>query len=149
MARYGAYVRSITPSTTDDNIGVTAGSSKSGKIVEVSWGGESTTTTAMQTRVARSSGQTGATTAVTAAKLHPNAPANGMVFESTFATTQPTLDTGDLFTTSWNSHGGVVRWLAAPGEEFVIIGAATETVISCRNSVGTGVSTYGLVTEED
>lgn len=149
MASYGAYVRGIPPSVTDDNIGVTAGTGKSGKIIEVSWGGESTTTTAMQTRVARSSGQTGATTVVTAAKLHPNSPANGMVFESTFATTQPTLDTGDLFATSWNSHGGVVRWLAAPGEEFILIGAATETVISCRNGVGTGVSSYGLVTVED
>ena len=149
MARYGAVVKSITASTSDDEIGITAGSGKSGKILEVHWGGEVTSSAAMCTRVARSSGQTGATTAVTAAKFHPNAPANGMVFESTFATTQPTLDAGDLFAESWNAHGGVVRWLAAPGEEMVIIGAATETVISVRNSVGTSTSTYGMVTEED
>ena len=151
MARYSGVVRSIaTPSTTDDNWGITAGASKSGKILEVHWGGEMTTSTAMCTRVARSSGQTGATTTGNVAKLHPNAPTNGLAFETTFATTQPTLDAGDLFTESWNAHGGVVRWLAAPGEEFVIIGAATETVISCRNTVGTsGVSTYGTIWEED
>lgn len=149
MARYGGYVRSITPSTSDDNWGLTAGSSKSGKVIEVSWGGELTTSTAAQTRVTRSSGQTGATTTGNVEKLHPNSPTNGLAFETTFATTQPTLDNGDLFTTSWNFHGGVVRWLAAPGEEFVIIGAATETVISCRNSVGTSTSSYGTVWEED
>jgi hypothetical protein len=142
-------LKSITPATTDDNWGLTAGASKSGRIIEVHWGGETTTSTAMCTRVARSSGQTGATTAVTVAKINTNSPANGCVVESTFATTQPTLDAGDLFAESWNAHGGVVRWLAAPGEEFVIIGAATETVISCRNSVGTATSTYGALYEED
>ena len=149
MARYGAVVRSITASTTDDNIALTAGASKSGKILEVHWGGEATTSTAMCTRVARSSGQTGTTTSVTAAKFHPNAPANGLVFASTFATTQPTLDSADLFAESWNAHGGVVRWLAAPGEEMVLLGATTEICISCRNSTGTATSTYGMVTEED
>ena len=149
MARYAAAVKSITASTTDDNWALTAGASKSGKILEVSWGGEATTSTAMCTRTARSSGQTGTTTAVTQAKLHPNSPTSGLVVASTFATTQPTLDGGDLFAISWNDHGGVVRWLAAPGEEFVIIGAATETVISNRNSVGTGTSSYGLIWEDD
>jgi len=149
MARYAATVKSITASTTDDNWALTAGTGKSTKVIEVHWGGETTTSTAMCTRVARSSGQTGATSAVTVAKTHPNSPTAGTILASTFATTQPTLDGGDLFAESWNAHGGVVRWLAAPGEEFVLIGAATETVISCRNSVGTATSTYGLLHEED
>lgn len=149
MSKYSASLKSITPNTADDNWALTAGAAKSSKIIEVHWGGETTTSTAMCTRVARSSGQTGATSAVTVAKLHPNAPTAGTVLASTFATTQPTLDGGDLFAESWNAHGGVVRWLASPGEEFVIIGAATETVISCRNSVGTATSSYGLVHEED
>lgn len=149
MAMYSGVVRSITPSTTDDNWGLTAGASESAKILEVHWGGESTTTTAMNTRVARSSGQAGAATAGNVAKLHPNSPTNLLTFETTFLTTQPTLDAGDLWTESWNSHGGVVRWLASPGEEMIIIGAVTETVISCRNSVGVGVSTYGTIWNED
>lgn len=149
MALYGGYVRSITPATGDDNWGITGGASKSGKIIEVSWGGEVTSSTGAQTRVARSSGQTGATTLGNVAKVHPNSGSNGLGFETTFATTQPSLDAGDLFTISWNFHGGVVRWLAAPGEEFVIIGAATETVISCRNSVGTSTSSYGCIWSED
>lgn len=151
MSRYGGGVRSISGSTTDDHWALTAGANKSAKILEVSWGGEMTTSTSIATRVARSSGQTGATTAITSAKLHPNAPTAGLVLGSTFATTQPTLDGGDLFATSWNGHGGVVRWLAAPGEEFVIIGAATETVISCRNSAQSAAPTMSAHTiwEED
>jgi hypothetical protein len=149
MAIYAGGVRSITPSTTDDNWALTAGASKSGKIIEVSWGGEATTSTAMCTRVARGSGQTGNTTAITNAKKHPNSPSSGLVLGSTFATTQPTLDAGDLFATSWNAHGGVIRWLAAPDEEFVIIGASTETVICNRNSVGTATSSYHTVWSED
>lgn len=149
MAFYSGAIAITAPSTTDDNWALTAGASKSGKIYEVTWGGESTTSTAMRTRVARSSGQTGAATAITTAQLHPNSPAKGFGLASTFATTQPSLDGGDLLHLSWNSHGGVVRFLAAPGEEFVLIGAATELCISCRNAVGSGTSTYGLIWAED
>lgn len=149
MALYNVHVASITPATNDDNWALTAGAGKSGKIQEVSWGGEVTSSAAMCTRNARSSGQTGATTAATQAKTHPNSPTSGLVVATTFATTQPTLDAGNLFAISWNAHGGVVRWLAAPGQEWVIIGAATETVISNRNSVGTSTSTYGLIWADD
>ena len=149
MSYYNGYVRSLTPSLTDDNWALAAGASESCRVLEVSWGGESTTTTAMATRVARSDSQTGATTAGSVAKGHPNAATNLVAFATTFATTQPTLNAGDLFMTSWNSHGGVVRWLAAPGEEFVLIGATTEICISCRNSVGVGVSSYGTAWIED
>lgn len=151
MARYSGNVRSITPSTSDDNWTLDAPTAKSGRVLEVSWGGEATTTTAMQTRVTRcntGAGQhpVGAGTLVASVALHPNSPSAGIMIYSTYATQQPTLVSGDLFSTSWNAHGGVVRWLAAPGEEFVIIGVAT---ICCRNSVGTATSSYGVIWEED
>lgn len=149
MAAYGAYKRSVAQSTTVDWWTLTAGASKSGRIQEFSWGGEITTSQQMCTRVARSDSQTGTTTAITNAKLHPNSPTSGMVVASTFATTQPTLQTGDLFALSWNAHGGVVRWLAAPGEEFVLIGATVEINISCRGTVGTQTATSGLIWIED
>ena len=149
MGLYSGVVRSITPSLTDDNWFLTAGANESGAVREVHWGGQAEVTTAMHTRVARASGQAGAATAGNVAKLHPNSPTNLMTFGTTFATTQPTLDAGDLFAESWNAHGGVVRWLADPGEEFVIIGAATEPVIACRNAVGVAVSTYGVIWGED
>lgn len=149
MSLYSGVVRSMTPALNDDNWTLTAGAGKSGKIIEVHWGGEVETTTKMHTRVARSSGQAGAATNGNVAKIHPNSPNNGLNFVLTFATTQPTLDAGDLFAESWNAHGGVVRWLASPGEEFVLIGAASELCISCRNSVGTAISSYGTIWSED
>lgn len=146
MARYGAVRRSITPSLTTDNFTLVTGAGESGRILEITWGGEVTTSTLMNTRIARSSGQAGAETLASVAKLHPNHVTNVISFVSSFATTQPTLDGGDLYSTSWNAHGGVVRWLAAPGEEFVLLSSAN---ISCRNATGTALSTYGVVWEED
>lgn len=149
MAVYSGAVRSITPSLTDDNWALTAGASKSGKILELWCGGEATTSTAMCTRHARASGQTGASTAGNTEKMHPNSPAKGFGFVTSFATTQPTLENGDLWVTSWNAHGGVVRVLFAPGEEPVLIGATTELCIVSRNTVGTATSSYGCAWQED
>lgn len=148
MPVYSGFVRSITPSTTDDNWIISGGASEIAWVKEVSASGEATTTTAMHTRHARASGQAGALTAGNVAKTNPNAPTSLTSFGTTFATTQPTLDAGDLFATSWNSHGGVIRWLADQEEEWILIGAATETLIVSRNSVGTGVSSYGVIWRE-
>ena len=150
MAVYSGVVRSLTPLTTDDNWSLAAGASESCEVFDVHWGGEVTASAAMMTRVARSSGQAGAVTAGNVAKAHPYSVTNVIAFGLTYATTQPTLDAGDLFGESWNAHGGVVRWLAdRDREEFILIGATAELVISCRNAVGTSVSTYGVAWEEN
>lgn len=145
MARYSGVRRSITPNTSNDNWTLNAAANESGRVIEVHWGGETTTSTAMNTRVARSTGGT-TLTAGSVAKIHPNSPTNAIDFCTSAWSVQPTPDAGDLFCESWNAHGGVVRWLAAPGEEFILIGAA---LISCRNSNGTATSTYGVIWEED
>lgn len=148
--RYQGVVRGITPSTTDDNWTLAAGASELAVVTTVHWGGEVTTSTAVQTRVARSSGQTGNATLGNTERLHPYDPATNLVrFVTTFATTQPTLEAGDLFAESWNAHGGVLRVRLDPGEEFVLIGAATELCVSCRNAVGTPASTYGVFWAEN
>lgn len=145
MSRYSGVRRSITPSTGSDNWALDAATGHSGKVLEVHWGGEVTTSTAMNTRVCRSTANGTTPVAGSVSKLHPNAPTNGFTFVQSW-TGQPTLESGDLFCESWNAHGGVVRWLAAPGEEFVMIGAAQ---VSCRNTNGTATSTYGVIWEED
>lgn len=116
------------------------------RVVEVSWGGEVTTSTAMRTRIARDSAiGTGARTAGNLQKTNLKSPANGAFFSTTYGSTQPTISAGALFGTSWNAHGGVVRWLAAPGEEFEIVDAIS---LECRQDVGTATSSYGVVFEE-
>lgn len=76
--KYSGVVRSITPATTDDNWALAAGASEQAAVIEVWMGGEATTSTAMHTRSARSSGQTGATTAGNVEKLHPYSAANSV-----------------------------------------------------------------------
>jgi hypothetical protein len=138
--------RGITPSLSNDNWTLDGPAGKVARVVEVTATGELTTSTAMQTRWARASGQAGVATA------HPNFATNGFAFNTTYATTQPTLAAGDLWVTSWNAHGGVVRWLGAPEEWWFFIGAATAGVAptcSCRNAAGTGTSTYFVAWLED
>lgn len=143
---YGAKVRSITPSLTDDNFTLDVVSAGLAKLKEISWGGEATTSTAMATRVARSNGEAGAQTNGNVANLEgQGVPANDADLVTTYATTQPTLNAADLYSESWNGHGGVVRWLADPEEEIWLITGQTLDLISCRNSVGVAVSSYGCM----
>lgn len=151
MSRYCGYVQGITPDTGDDCFSLDAASGESCKVLEISFGGEATTSTAMRTRFTRSaSGST--PVAGDVQKVHPNAATNLVTFAKNTGggdggwTTQPTLTAGALYVASWNAHGGVIRWLAAPGEEFILHGAAH---MSCRNAVGTATSTYGVIWEED
>ncbi len=150
MAVYNGMTRSISSVTTDDNWTITAGASKSCRVLAVVASGELTTSTAMHTRHARSTGWDGATTAGNIEKAHPNSPTAGCGFATTFATTQPTLSAGDLLAFSWNAHGGIMYWHAgAPDEEWVLIGAATQVGISSRNTVGTTTTAYGATWRED
>lgn len=154
MARY-SYVRlGATPTAGSDNWTIDVGSAatRTGRILEFGYGGGATTSTAMRTRLARptTNGVTGGA-ALTSTKLHPNHPTVGAVVSTTWST-QPVLaaDTG-VFGVDWNAHGGVVRWLAAPGEEIQLIGSSTAGIgqISCRADTGTGTSSYNFIYEED
>lgn len=140
---YSGSVISITPSTTDDNWTLDAVSAGIGKLKEVTAGGQATTSTAMQTRVARANGEAGGQTAGNVANLEgQGVPSNDIDLVTTYATTQPTLAAGDLVSEGWNAHGGIFRWLADPEEEIWLITGQTLDLISCRNSAGVGTSTY-------
>ena len=145
MWNYSGSVRSITPSLSDDNWTLDAVSAGIAKLKEVHWGGQATTSTAMHTRVARGNGEAGSGTGGNVAKLEgEGVPANDVDFNTTYATTQPTLDAADIYTESWNAHGGVIRWIADPDEEIWLITGQTFDLISCRNSVGTATSSYSV-----
>mgnify|MGYP001614667209 FL=1 len=150
-SEYTGTVRSITPSTTDDNWFLAGGAGEVAMVKKTWTGGEMTTTTAMCTRWARSvTGAGGGITAGNVAKHAPGNPTNVVDFGTTYATTQPTLDAGDLWAESWNAHGGIVIWEAKdPEDAWILVGlTVTTSVICCRNSVGTGTSTYGVTWQE-
>lgn len=144
MARYTGF-EAKTVVLADDNFSLDAAAGESGKIGDVGWGGEVTTSTAMRTRLARSSG--GATpVSGDVQKRHPNSVTNVINFVDGW-TTQPTLTAGNLIpVASWNAHGGTVRWLAAPGEEIEILGAEQ---ISCREELGAIAASFGATWDED
>ena len=150
MPQYSGVVRSITPVTSDDNWAFDAAANEHGRIREVHFGGQTTASGAMHTRHARAASGVGVT-AGNVAKLHPlsggaTAADNYIGFQSGWATTQPTLDAGDLWSESWNSHGGLIRVVFDPDVPVYIVGAEQ---ISCRNAVGTDISTYGTIWEEN
>lgn len=120
MGIYTAH-QAKTNVITDDLLALDAAASEDGKVIEFGIGGEVTTSTAGRIRLSRSSGGT-VPVAADIQQRHPNSPVPLIQGVDSW-TAEPSLDAGALFGTGWNLHGGVIRWLAAPGEEFEIIGA--------------------------
>jgi len=147
MARYFGHVIGITPVLANDNYALEAAASESGRITEVRFSSNSTGGggTSMATQVSRTNGAGSVPVAGNVQKRHPNSPPNVITFVASW-TGQPTLDAGALLAEQWVSAGGVVRWLAGPDEEWIILGAEQ---ISCRNTTGTVASTYRAVWDED
>jgi hypothetical protein len=141
MAVFFGNNAAFTPGT--QNWTLDAGTTVAGqmaRVLEVSWGGELTTTTAMRTRWVRPT-NSGATTFLAIGIVQGG---GGTVITLTrfgCFSTVPTLPTAPaaLYATSWNAHGGIGRWLAAPGEEwYLIAGTVTgKNQVVCVNDIGT------------
>lgn len=143
MWKYGASNGGVTPVVGEANISLETAASKYAEILEFNWGGEVTTSTIMRTGLHRAAEGVGSPTALTAGTYEENATASVITAsQGDHATTRPAIEGGPLWADSWNAHGGVVRWLAAPGEEIIMLGVST---VVLENSVGTALSTYGFV----
>jgi len=122
------------------------------QIPEFAFAGEASSSTPMRTRIARDSAiGTGTRTAgsVQRTDVSTVTPGNAAFFSTTYASTQPTIQAGALNPVlSWNAYGGAIRWLAAPGEEFLLQYLAAGASIECRPDLGTGASSYGVVWQE-
>jgi hypothetical protein len=149
-ASRGSVGAGVTTATATDLLIIEAGTSRMAKIWEVGWGGEAIATTAMRTRFTLA---TTAGTAITGTvDTQKGQPATDPTQAATLgvSSTSPTYAAGSMVPImSWNAHGGVVRWLAAPGEEFVLIQVVTTAKqAALRNEVGATTITCGLVFEE-
>lgn len=148
MNKYGGSVSNITPTVGSANFVLESIANKSGFIEDFNGGGLATTTTAMQVRLARDSAVgTGSRTAGNVQCIDKQASSadNAMFFSTAYATTAPTIIAGALLIVPFNAHGGVWRWLAAPGEEFYLSGAAS---IEARQDIGTAACSMGIVWTE-
>lgn len=142
MWKFGAN-RNLTPVVGSPNISLESAASELAAIMEWYWGGEVTTSTAMRTGVHRAAEGSGAATAITPQKFAENSPASVIAAtHGDHATTEPAPEGTPLFQVSWNAHGGVIRWLAAPGEEVIMLGISTVII---ENTAGTAQSHYGFV----
>ena len=141
-------VVSFTPTVGVANWVLETIASRMAKVCEVGWGGEAASTTPMRTRVSRDSAVgTGARTAQTVGKTRPNVEAaNAAFLSSTYASSQPTIAVAVLVGKSWNAYGGLFAQFFGPGEELIIIGAAS---LECRADLGVGLSSYDTKWNEE
>ncbi len=136
---------SLTPTVGDPNISLETAANEHALIMEWGFGGEVTASTLMRTGVHRAAEGVGARTDVVDGIFIEGQAAAAAFLTSAYNTTQPAVEAGPLWERAWNAHGGVIRWLAAPGQEVSLLGVAT---VSLENSVGTALSNYGFIWAE-
>ncbi len=153
MAKFNGFVGQVTPviATTNFNWNLGFSSTLRATVQETVLGGYASSSTPMQTAIYRTtSGGTTAPAAGNVARLDQTLTTAGNAanfYANAAWSTGPTLAAGALFGTAWNSYGGVVRWLAAPGEEWDLALSATAGIV-CSAQNGTGVSSYSVVWTE-
>jgi hypothetical protein len=119
------------------------------RIIEFFIGGEATASTVNRMALRRLSTNSSTPTNVAPAPLNPLSAASvsdGFVA----ATTGPTIaSTQHLANVAFNAFGGVVRWVAAPGEEVWATASAAPSGELVLDSIsGTGVVSSQIVFEE-
>ena len=159
MAQYQCARTTWTPTATADNALETANGHESyiagaapaiARVNEVMEGGEATSSTVNVMALRRHSTASATPTAKTPAKLNPSSGANVGTYHQT-ATTQPTTSTGThVLNLSLNVFGGIVRWVAAPGQEIYLVGGSTgnnELGLSAVSGTPGALSSHLIVEE--
>lgn len=140
----------VTPSTTAPNPTLKSAANIVNRITEISVGGEATSSTV--NRLAwRRSGTDGVTpTAITPGKLSSSSPAAQSTANSNFTGSQPTPAAAPhAWMYALNVFGGVVRWVAAPGQEILEQGStAGNDEAGFYTLSGTGLCSVQALFEE-
>lgn len=156
MSSFMSTLATAPSVSTTPFFGLDAGTTvgRVGRVFEVGWSGESASSVVMRTQFARpTTAGTGTPTAAGNISKYgtPADQAANFATNSSYATQQWALTAagGSLMPfQSWNSYGGVVRWVASlPDEEIMLVSLATLTAASqvCFAAVvGTGQSSYGI-----
>ncbi len=153
MAKFSGYNSNSTPviNANNNNLSLMGTAALRATVQETTFGGGASSSTPMETQWQRTS--TAGTTPPAAASIArldqtiTSSLGNLATLTANAAwATGPTKVAGALFGCAWNAYGGVVRWLAAPGEEWDL--CLTVNGIVCAQIVGTGTSTYHVVWTE-
>ena len=114
-------------------------------VQETVWSGYASSSTPMQTRLARcvSAGNTvPATLSLQRLDQTTTAVGVGIAYGNAVWTTAPIISAGAVVGAAWNAYGGLFRWLAAPGEEIDL--ALSTSYLACVPDAGAGVSAYTM-----
>jgi len=155
MAKFNGFVGQVTPviATTNFNWNLGFANPLRATVQETVLGGYASSSTPMQTACYRTT-STGTTApgAGNVARLDQTLTTAGNTanfYANAAWGTGPTLAAGALLGVAWNSYGGVIRWLAAPGEEWDLsfLAASPFGIVSSAQN-GTGVSSYSVTWTE-
>lgn len=162
MALFSAGRTSWSPTAVADAATFTSGQlvgtrpSTTGMLrwTEVFIGGEASSSTinVMAVRRGVTTVSAGALSGITAGQLNPRSVANASGVGTAYATTYPTAASGHVLQLSLNAFGGIIRWVAAPGEELYSVGAATllpaDADLTFSGITGTGQISSHIIFEE-
>ncbi len=129
-------------STSADNLTFEAASAGQGRILELIIGGEATASAVNRLAVQRAGTSITGNTAITPEKFNSRSAAAAGTYGK--AGTQALVG-NPMLSLAFNAFGGVIRWVAAPGEEMYYVNSE---VISIRSASGTSlVSSTGIFEE--
>lgn len=149
MAQYVIAREGVIPVAGAVLLALTSQANEICRVNEVSVGGEATSSTVNRMAVRRSTTVGSTATTQTPARMSPSAQATIIQGATTFTTEPTTAAAPAIWTYALNVFGGVVRWVAAPGQELWIEGAtAGNSEISLESSAGTGTISCQVVFEE-
>jgi len=129
-------------STTADTLTFQAAAAGQARILELIIGGESTSSAVNRLAVQRAGTSITGNSAQTPEKFNSRSPAAAGVYGSTGT---QALVGNPMLLLAFNSFGGFIRWVAAPGEELHYVNSE---VISMRSASGTAVCSSTGIFEE-
>lgn len=149
MALYAIAREGATPVAGAMLLGITTGLQEIAQVNEVSIGGEATTSTVNRMAIRRSTTNLTTPTAQTPSKMSTTSPAAYSDCATT-ATGEPTTAAAPaIWTYALNVFGGVIRWVAAPGQALLVQGAtAGNNELTLESASGTGVISCQMLFEE-
>lgn len=134
MAKWSASVPTWTPVAVADTTAMTDGghhtlqggsSTQRINVLEVYMGGQAGASSPSIMQVGRTSTVGGTLTAARLAALDPSTAALAappVAYQTSTTKPQRSSTLGALLNLSFNAFGGIVRWVAAPGEELTLLG---------------------------
>ena len=150
--QYAVAREGVTPVANDTLLALmtnAAAVSVIARVNEIFVGGEATASAVNRYVLRRATGVGATPTAQVAAELSSSGPAAQVTAATTFTTQPTTAAAPAIWTGAMNAFGGVIRWVAAPGQEMLVTGAvAADSQVSFESGSGTSVISCQIIFEE-